>query len=114
MKAKTKFSLLILKKLKEIPRGKIATYKLLALSIGRAKAARAAGQAVGKNPDAPRVPCHRVIASDGRIGGYSGPGGPNAKARLLRREGLVIKGGWVENFKKFLYTFKRKVKLKMK
>lgn len=100
-----KFSSVILARLEEIPRGRVTTYGLLARAAGRAEAARAAGAAVGRNPDAPRVPCHRVIRSDGRLGGYSGQGGIKTKIRLLRREGLVIKGGRVENFKKFLYTF---------
>ncbi|MBF0215557.1 MAG: MGMT family protein [Candidatus Omnitrophica bacterium] len=75
-----------------IPRGKVTTYLSIAKSLGT-RAARAVGQALSKNPYAPNVPCHRVIMSDGRIGGYSGGGGVKRKADLLRREGHgVCKG----------------------
>ena len=56
--------------LKLIPRGRVTTYKELAKYLGKPKAARAVGNACGANPDAPRVPCHRVVRSDGRLGGY--------------------------------------------
>ena len=56
--------------LKLIPRGRVTTYKELAKYLGKPKAARSVGNACGKNPDAPRVPCHRVVRSDGRLGGY--------------------------------------------
>ena len=69
-----------------IPRGQVRTYAQVARMIGRPKAARAVGQALSRNRWAPRIPCHRVIASDGSLGGYSGPGGLAAKRRLLRRE----------------------------
>ena len=55
--------------------------------IGKPKAARAIGQALKRNRWAPKIPCHRVIASGGSLGGYSAPGGVAAKRRLLRREG---------------------------
>jgi len=53
-----------------IPRGKVAIYKEIAKYLEKPKAARAVGNACGKNPDAPRAPCHRVVRSDGRLGGY--------------------------------------------
>ena len=56
--------------LKLIPRGRVTTYKELAKYLGKPKAARSVGNACGKNPDAPRAPCHRVVRSDGRLGGY--------------------------------------------
>jgi methylated-DNA-[protein]-cysteine S-methyltransferase len=92
--------------LKQIPRGRVVTYKIIAQAIGRPRSARAVGQAVGRNPNAPKVPCHRVIYNDGRLGGYSGFGGKPTKIRLLEQEGIAINRGRVENFQKFLYNFK--------
>lgn len=69
-----------------IPRGSVMTYKQLAAAIGHPGAARAVGTALSRNPCAPRIPCHRVIASDGSLGGYSGPGGLRRKKELLERE----------------------------
>ena len=72
--------------IKKIPRGKTVTYSEIARRIGMPKAARAVGNAVGKNPFPVVVPCHRVVRSDGKLGGYSGPGGIRRKRELLRRE----------------------------
>ena len=69
-----------------IPPGQTRSYKWLAARAGNPKAARAAAIAMKNNPFAPLVPCHRVIRSDGSIGGYSGPGGIKRKMRLLRKE----------------------------
>lgn len=69
-----------------IPSGKVMTYKQLASSIGHPGAARAVGTALAKNPCAPLIPCHRVINSDGSLGGYSGPGGIKRKRQLLEKE----------------------------
>ena len=71
-----------------IPLGETRTYKELALSIGRPKAYRAVANACGKNPNPVSTPCHRVISSDGTIGGYSGEGGINRKKALLKKEGI--------------------------
>ena len=70
----------------KIPKGQVRTYAEVARAIGRANAARAVGQALKRNRWAPQIPCHRVIASDGTLGGYSGPGGLSTKRRLLARE----------------------------
>ncbi len=70
-----------------IPKGQVRTYAWIARRIGRPNAARAVGNALGKNPFAPTVPCHRVIASDKSLGGYSGRGGIKKKAALLKKEG---------------------------
>ena len=72
----------------EIPKGQVRTYGWLARRIGKPKAARAVGQALGKNPFAPTVPCHRVVGADGRLTGYSATGGISAKRRLLMKEGV--------------------------
>ena len=73
-----------------IPLGETRTYKELALSIGRPKAYRAVANACGKNPNPLRTPCHRVISSDGTIGGYSGKGGIKKKKALLKKEGILF------------------------
>ena len=86
----TKFQLKVLKYLKTIPKGKVKTYKQVALAIKSPKSARAVANACAKNPYAPKIPCHRVIRSDGAIGGYSGRGGSKQKLRLLRSEKVEI------------------------
>ncbi|MBI3593061.1 MAG: methylated-DNA--[protein]-cysteine S-methyltransferase [Nitrospirae bacterium] len=74
--------------LKEIPYGETRSYKWIARMVGRPKAVRAVGQAIGKNPLPIILPCHRVIASDGSIGGFSC--GVEIKRWLLRHEGMQI------------------------
>jgi O-6-methylguanine DNA methyltransferase len=78
------------KALLEIPAGKTLTYKELAKKIGNPKAVRAVANAVGANPLAPFIPCHRVVRSDGSLGGYSGKGGTKTKRALLQKEGIVF------------------------
>ncbi len=70
----------------QIPCGRTRSYKWIACKIGKPKAARAVAMALKKNPFAPYVPCHRVIRSDGSIGGYSAPGGIRKKIELLNKE----------------------------
>ena len=82
----TKFQLKVWKYLKTIPKGKVKTYKQVAKAINSPKSARAVANACANNPYAPEVPCHRVIRSDGKLGGYSGAGGIKKKAKLLRGE----------------------------
>ena len=72
-----------------IPKGKTLTYRQLAKKSGSPKAARAVGQAMAKNPFAPQVPCHRVIGSNGSMGGYSGKNGIKGKIALLKKEGAI-------------------------
>ena len=86
----TKFQIKVWNYLKKIPKGKVKTYKQVAKGIGMPKAARAVANACGKNPYAPKIPCHRVIRSDGSIGGYSGRGGIRQKLKLLRSEKIEI------------------------
>lgn len=69
-----------------IPRGQTRTYGWLAKEIGSPRAGRAVGLALGKNPFAPVIPCHRVIRADGKLGGFSAPGGLRAKKALLEAE----------------------------
>jgi O-6-methylguanine DNA methyltransferase len=74
---------------KKIPRGQVLTYKEVAVKLGNRKLARAIGNALNKNCDA-KIPCHRVVRSDGKIGGFRR--GSFAKIKILRREGVKIKG----------------------
>ena len=86
----TKFQLKVWNYLKTIPKGKVKTYKQVAISIKSPKSARAVANACAKNPYAPKIPCHRVIRSDGALGGYSGRGGIKQKLKLLRSEKVPI------------------------
>jgi len=74
----------------KIPKGKVKTYKQVAIAINKPKSARAVANACAVNPYAPRVPCHRVIRSDGALGGFSAPGGVKAKKKLLKIEGFLL------------------------
>jgi O-6-methylguanine DNA methyltransferase len=78
---------------KKIPKGKVATYCQIAKMIGSPKAYRAVGNALNKNFN-PKVPCHRVVRSDGGVGGFRE--GRAAKIKKLRGEGMVIVNGKVE------------------
>ena len=84
----TKFQIKVWNYLKTIPKGQTRTYLEVAKAINKPKAARAVANAVGKNPFSPKIPCHRVIRSDGSLGGYSGPGGTKTKKKLLKLEGI--------------------------
>ena len=86
----TKFQLKVWKYLKKIPKGQIRTYSDVAKAINKPKSVRAVANAIGKNPYAPKIPCHRVIRSDGSLGGYSGKGGINTKRKLLKSEGILL------------------------
>jgi len=86
----TKFQLKVWKYLKKIPRGSVKTYSEVAKAIGMPLAVRAVANAIGKNPYPPKVPCHRVIRSDGSLGGYSGVGGIKTKKKLLKKEGIIV------------------------
>ncbi len=86
----TKFQLKVWNYLKTIPKGSVKTYKQVAIAIKSPKSARAVANACGKNPYAPKIPCHRVIRSNGDPGGYSGRGGIKKKLRLLRSEKVYI------------------------
>ena len=86
----TKFQLKVWAYLRKIPRGSVKTYSQVAKGIGKPLAVRAVANAIGKNPLAPKIPCHRVIRSDGSLGGYSGRGGIKQKLKLLRSEKVAI------------------------
>ena len=86
----TKFQKKVWNYLRTISKGTVKTYKQVAIAINRPKSARAVANAIGKNPFAPKIPCHRVIRSDGSLGGYSGKGGVKTKKLLLKREGIIV------------------------
>ena len=86
----TDFQIKVWNAISKIPKGKVKTYKELARSIRKPKASRAVANACGKNPFPIKIPCHRVIRSDGRLGGYSGKGGIKTKRKLLMNEGVFI------------------------
>ena len=86
----TDFQRKVWKELSKIPKGETRTYKQIAMAIGNPDSSRAVANACGKNPRPIIVPCHRVIRSDGSIGGYSGEGGENKKRELLIQENVDI------------------------
>jgi methylated-DNA-[protein]-cysteine S-methyltransferase len=83
----TKFQQKVWKELLKIPFGKTVSYKTIAIGIGNVKAVRAVGGANGANPVPVIIPCHRVIANDGKLGGYSC--GIKVKEQLLELEGCL-------------------------
>ena len=82
----TNFQKMVWTELKKIPFGETRTYQEIAIAIGKPKAARAVANACGKNPYPVIIPCHRVVCSDGTIGGFTGDGGVEKKRQLLRQE----------------------------
>ncbi len=89
--------------LKKIPKGKVTTYKQIAIALKKPNASRAVGNACNSNPNAPKVPCHRVVKSSGELGGYSK--GLERKISLLRAEGIKIKNNKVQDFNRKVYRF---------
>ena len=88
--------------LKKIPKGKVSTYKEIADFVGL-KSYRGAGQIIAHNPNAPEVPCHRIVMSDGKLGGYAF--GIKKKIEILKKEGVMIANGKVQDFEKKLFKF---------
>jgi len=82
------FQAKVLKLVLMIPKGKVTTYKELARAVGRPRAYRAVANALARNPQPLKIPCHRVVRSDGKIGGYKL--GTRRKAKLLLQEGVKI------------------------
>jgi O-6-methylguanine DNA methyltransferase len=77
-----------------VPAGKVTTYAAIARFLKNPRAVRAVGQALNRNPQLIKIPCHRVVCSDGRVGGYFS--GSAKKRRLLADEGVRIKNGRIE------------------
>lgn len=88
--AVTDFQREVYAELVRVPHGRVITYGKLAEAVGRAELARAVGQAVGANPVPILIPCHRVVAAEGRLGGFTG--GLAVKAALLRTENVDVEG----------------------
>jgi len=91
----SEFQTKVLELTKKIPKGKVSTYIIIASKLGT-KAYRAVGTALRKNPFAPKVPCHRVINSDGSVGSYKGIKDNKEKIKLLEKEGIKIDNGRVD------------------
>ncbi|MBS3052663.1 MAG: MGMT family protein [Candidatus Aenigmarchaeota archaeon] len=91
--------------LRQIPKGRVTTYGEIAKKLNT-KAYRAVGNACNKNPYSPVAACHRVVNSDGRLGGFAS--GSNEKIKILRKEGIKVKNGGIIDFKKVLYKFDTK------
>ena len=93
----------IYKKLLEVPKGKITTYGELAKAVGLKNGQRAVGKIMNKNPYPVIIPCHRVIKSDGKIGGYAY--GEEIKSNMLSKEGIKIQNGKISDFENSIYRF---------
>lgn len=95
--------------LKNVPKGSVTTYKEIGKALEKdGNVYRAIGQALSKNPYAPEVPCHRVVKSDGTVGGFKGSSSGkevNEKTMLLVREGVEINGNTIVNFEKKCFKF---------
>ncbi|MEM3408229.1 MAG: MGMT family protein [Candidatus Micrarchaeia archaeon] len=87
--------------LRKIPKGKVITYKRLAELAGNNKAARVVGNLMRRNKNPEKIPCYKVVKSNGGIGGYSAKGGVKKKIQLLKKDGIKIKNGKIE--KRFFY-----------
>jgi|TARA_B110000914_G_C15368056_1_gene401812 methylated-DNA-[protein]-cysteine S-methyltransferase len=87
----TNFQIAVWEELLKIPIGETTTYKNIAIAIGKPNSSRAVANACAQNPYAPEVPCHRVIRSDGSLGGYSADGGIQRKKQLLAMESNLLK-----------------------
>lgn len=91
----TEFEEKIYFEVKKIPKGKVDTYKGIAIKIGYPNASRAVGNALHKNPDHKNIPCHRVVNSKGECSGSFAFGGKGEQERLLKKEGIKFIGGKV-------------------
>lgn len=86
---------------RKIPKGKVSTYKILAHKLGT-RAYRAVGNALHENPYSPAVPCHRVVKSDGSVGGFAS--GTKKKIEMLQKEGVAIRNRKID-LEKYLFRF---------
>ncbi len=93
----------VLRAVAKIPKGGVSTYKDVAAASGRPLAARAVGNILRENFGSRPIPCHRVVKSGGRLGGYAK--GERKKIEILRSEGVAVKNGRVVDFKKVLRKF---------
>lgn len=93
----------VYKKLTEVPHGKVTSYGELARAVGLKNGQRIIGQIMKKNPYPVIIPCHRVVKSDGKVGGYAY--GDKIKTNMLKNEGLTIKDGKILDWNKKFYKF---------
>ena len=93
----------IYKKLLEVPEGKITTYGELAKAVGIKNGQRAVGRIMNKNPYPVIIPCHRVVKSDGKVGGYAY--GQQVKINMLSKEGIKIKEEKILDWENTIYRF---------
>ncbi len=92
---------------KKIPRGRVSTYKIIAEKLDT-KAYRLVGYALKNNSNIRKIPCYRIVDSNGRLCGFDGNNSRrslNKKAKLLRKEGIIVKDNKIMNFEKVLYKF---------
>ena len=99
----TDFEQKVLNLVRRIPRGKITTYQILAIKLDKKTLCRAVGNALNKNQNLIKTPCHRVVKSNGRAGNYRL--GLAKKVKLLQNEGISIKGEKIADFSSYLYNF---------
>ena len=97
------FSESVLRLAAKIPKGKVATYRQIAVALGKPNAFRAVGNALNKNPNLIKIPCHRIVKSNGEVGNYAS--GAKRKIALLKEEGIEIKNGKIVRLETYLYDF---------
>ena len=100
----TPFARRVWKAMLKIPRGKVASYQTIAKMAGSSRAARAVGNACNQNPFAPDVPCHRVVSSSGKLGGYAH--GSAKKIALLKSEGILVRENNIVDFENVVFKSK--------
>ena len=93
----------VYKKLTEVPQGKVTSYGELAKAVGLKNGQRIIGQIMKKNPYPMIIPCHRVVKSDGKVGGYAYGG--DIKINMLQKEGIKIHDGKILDWNKKYYKF---------
>jgi len=89
-----------------IPKGKVSSYGAVARAVGVPEAARAIGSIMRANPNPPTIPCHRVVYSDGRLGGFGGRSHIPEKVRLLRSEGIRVANDRIVDFSRVFHDFR--------
>lgn len=109
----TKFQEKVWRLIEKIPPGRVSTYQEVARALGMPGASRAVGGALHRNPRAPVVPCHRIVKSDGRLGGYAG--GLDKKTYLLEKEGIKVQDERIIGFESIMFRLlkkKREIRIK--
>lgn len=99
------FTQKVWKAMEKIPKGRVTTYQSIARAVGSPHASRAVGNACNQNPNAPHVPCHRVVKTTGELGGYAG--GVQKKIQLLKKEGVGVEKGKIVDFDQRFFEAKR-------